>query len=194
MKLILFFNGWGMDERVVEDVDLPNDYVIEILNYPYTISTDLDRYEDIVLVGWSFGCYYLSKFVLSQKRKFKKVVAINGNGEVIGKNGINPKMFEYTLSTLTPENLLKFYKNMGIESEFKKPLKRFEEIKDELEYFKANYLPLENMFTEMIIGKDDRIIPSLKQKRYCEERGILYKELDMGHYPFDIIRSWGEIV
>lgn len=194
MKLILFFNGWGMDERVVEDVDLPNDYVIEILNYPYTISTDLDRYEDIVLVGWSFGCYYLSKFVLSQKRKFKKVVAINGNGEVIGKNGINPKMFEYTLSTLTPENLLKFYKNMGIESEFKKPLKRFEEIKDELEYFKANYLPLENVFTEMIIGKDDRIIPSLKQKRYCEERGILYKELDMGHYPFDIIRSWREIV
>lgn len=194
MKLILFFNGWGMDERVVEDVDLPNDYVIEILNYPYTISTDLDRYEDIVLVGWSFGCYYLSEFVLSQKRKFKKVVAINGNGEVIGKNGINPKMFEYTLSTLTPENLLKFYKNMGIESEFKKPLKRFEEIKDELEYFKANYLSLENVFTEMIIGKDDRIIPSLKQKRYCEERGILYKELDMGHYPFDIIRSWEEIV
>ncbi len=194
MKLILFFNGWGMDERVVEDVELTNDYVVKILNYPYTISIDLDKYEDIVLVGWSFGCYYLSKFVLSQERKFKKVVAINGNGEVIGKNGINPKMFEYTLSSLTPETLLKFYENMGIKSEFKKPIKKFEEIKNELEYFKANYKPIENVFTEIIIGRDDRIIPSLKQKRYCKEKGILYKELDMGHYPFDIIRSWGEII
>ena len=55
--------------------------------------------------------------------KVKKIVAINGNGEIIGKFGIIPKIFEFTLSTLTPDSLLKFYKNMGIKDDFKVPKK-----------------------------------------------------------------------
>ena len=34
MNLILFFNGWGMDERVIEDVAIPKNYKLEVINFP----------------------------------------------------------------------------------------------------------------------------------------------------------------
>lgn len=196
MKLILFFNGWGMDKKVVEDVSIPKGYELEVVNFPYDVDIDLKKYEEIILVGWSFGCYYLTKWVLLNKGMecVKKIVAINGNGEVIGKFGITPKIFDFTLETLTPESLLKFYKNMGIDESFKIPKRDFEGVRSELQFFKDNYLPLENIFDEVVIGKGDKIVPASRQKKYCEEKNISYRELEMGHYPFDIIKSWSELI
>lgn len=194
MRLILFFNGWGMDKSVVENIDIPLGYELEVINFPYEVKSDLNKYEEISLIGWSFGCYYLTKFLKSMNRKFKKVVGINGNGEVIGKYGITPKIFEFTLATLTPDSLLKFYINMEIDKKFCNPNKSFEEIKEELEFFKYHYFPLENIFDEIIIGRRDKIVPALRQKKYCEENNISYRELDMGHYPFNLIKSWSEVI
>lgn len=199
MRLILFFNGWGMDEKVIKDLAIPKDYKLEVINFPYKVDIDLEKYEYINLIGWSFGCYYLTKWLISngeilKSSRIKKIVALNGNGEIIGKYGITPKIFEFTLSTLTPESLLKFYKNMEIDDSFKIPQREFESIKYELEYFKRNYTPLENIFTEIIIGKRDKIVLGARQKKYCEEKNIEYKEVDIGHYPFDSIKSWEEII
>ncbi|WP_294703326.1 pimeloyl-ACP methyl esterase BioG family protein [uncultured Fusobacterium sp.] len=199
MNLILFFNGWGMDERVIEDVAIPKNYKLEVINFPYEVNTEFEKYNEIILIGWSFGCYYLTKWLTLNREmlnmsKVKKIVAINGNGEIIGKFGITPKIFEFTLSTLTPDSLLKFYKNMGIKDDFKVPKKEFEKIKYELEYFKNNYEPLKNIFTEAIIGKEDKIVQYARQKKYCEIEKIFYKELEIGHYPFDFIKNWGEII
>ena len=194
MRLILFFNGWGMDKSVVENIEIPLGYELEIINFPYEVKLDFDKYEEINLVGWSFGCYYLTKFLKSTNRKFKKVVGINGNGEVIGKYGITPKIFEFTLTNLNPDSLLKFYSNMEIDEKFCNPNRSFEDIKEELEFFKEYYTPIENIFDEIIIGKRDKIVPASRQKKYCEERGIPYRELDMGHYPFNLIKSWGEVI
>ena len=33
MRLILFFNGWGMDSSVVEKVELPKDTEIKVINF-----------------------------------------------------------------------------------------------------------------------------------------------------------------
>ncbi len=196
MRLILFFNGWGMDRSVVERVEIPKDTKLEVINFPYEVDEKLvDGYEEIVAVGWSFGCYYLTKWRLeNREREIKKLVALNGNGEVIGKYGITPKIFEFTLSTLTPDSLVKFYQNMEIDERFQSPQKNFSEIKEELEYFKSIYSPLENIFNEIVIGKRDKIVPASRQKKYCEEKNILCRELEMGHYPFDFIKSWSEVI
>lgn len=37
MNLILFFNGWGMDETLVNHLPLPKNYHLKIINYPYKI-------------------------------------------------------------------------------------------------------------------------------------------------------------
>ena len=200
MRLILFFNGWGMDESVVENIKSSKDIEIKIINFPYEIK-DLESsiYHEVIMVGWSFGCYYLTKWVLENRKKIdfskvKKIVAINGNGEIIGKYGITPKIFEFTLSTLTPDSLIKFYQNMEIDERFTIPEKEFEDIFEELEYFKNNYIPLENIFDEIIIGKRDKVVPAIRQKKYCEDKNIEYKELEIGHYPFDFIKSWSDLI
>ena len=43
----------------------------------------------------------------------------------LGNYGINPKMLDFTLKTLTSQTLLMFYKNMDIDSNFKIPEKDF---------------------------------------------------------------------
>lgn len=212
MRLILFFNGWGMDESVVENVKSSSEISeieVRVINFPYAVKEDeiekfFEEYEEIILVGWSFGCYYITKIVFSIEKlfneikksngKIKKVIGINGNGEMVGKNGITPKIFDFTLNTLTPDSLLKFYKNMGIDENFKIPEKEFQEVKYQLEFFKENYTPMENIFTEIVIGKEDKIVPAQKQKKYCVEKNISFREIEMGHFPFDFIKSWEELL
>lgn len=78
MRLILFFNGWGMDSSVVEKVELPKDTEIKVINFPYKLDNleeYFTKYEDVFLVGWSFGSYYLTKWVLVNRgiKNFSKV-------------------------------------------------------------------------------------------------------------------------
>ena len=64
MKLILFFNGWGMDENAVKHLKIPENHELKILSYPYNIKDiDFEKYNEKYLVAWSFGVYYASKLV-----------------------------------------------------------------------------------------------------------------------------------
>ena len=47
MNLILFFNGWGMDERVIEDVAIPKNYKLEVINFPYEVNTEFEKYNEL---------------------------------------------------------------------------------------------------------------------------------------------------
>ncbi len=190
MNLILFFNGWGMDTSAVSHLTLPKNYELAVIGFPYTIDLNLTKYEHIIPIGWSFGCYYLSKFIIEHDLHFGKIIAINGNGDTIGANGISPKMFDLTLHTLTPESLQQFYLNMGIDENFIYPDKNFADIKEELTYFKANFQPLKNIFTKAFIGKGDRIIPFSRQKRYFQKNNVPIKEMNTAHYPFAYVSSW----
>lgn len=186
MNLIILFNGWGMDENIANNLIRPKNYKLKIINYPYdTQNLDLSKYDDIIYLGWSFGCHYLTKFIMSNKIKSNKIVALNGHSQIIGKFGINPKMFDLTYNTLNPENLLKFYKNMNIRDDFIIPEREFSLVKNELLFFKENYKPLDNIFNLAILGKNDKIIPYFKQKKYFEKNNVKIIEMDAGHFIFD---------
>ncbi len=34
MKLMLFFNGWGMDENIVSHLEIPINYTLKVINFP----------------------------------------------------------------------------------------------------------------------------------------------------------------
>ena len=195
MKLIMFFNGWGMDESVVKNLIIPHDYQLEVLNFPYEVDSNIFlKYDKVVMIGWSFGCYYLAKYLLDNELCFENVISINGLTETIGDYGIPVKIFDGTLKKLTPETLVEFYSNMGADEKFTPTKKKFEDIKKELQYFSDNYEPLRNVFTKAFIGKKDKIIPALRQKRYYTEAGIPVSFLKCGHYPFSEIKSWKDII
>lgn len=195
MNLIVFFNGWGMDSTIFSDFPIPKNYNVKIVNFPYNVELDYSKYNKIYFVGWSFGCYYLTKFLIDNSEiRRDLVIAINGHGETIGKNGINSKMFNLTLDTLNEENLLKFYENMEITEKFKSPRKSMELIKLELEEFKRNYIPLKNVFNRALLGKRDKIIPFSKMKNYFLTENVEMELLECGHYPFEVLNSWEKII
>ena len=118
MAKIYFFNGWGMDKNLLNPVKNSTEYNIEVVNFPYDIDKNFIGMNDIFM-GYSFGVYYLNKFLSENKDlKYKKAVGINGLPETIGKFGINEKMFNITLNTLNEENLEKFLINMDIDDSF----------------------------------------------------------------------------
>lgn len=186
MNLILIFNGWGMDDSILTSLIIPQNYHIKVVNFPYTLDKlELKKYDKIIYIGWSFGCYYLSKFIIDNNIHSAITVAINGHGNTIGKFGIMPKMFDFTLNTLTPDSLIKFYENMDISSNFNSPKKEFEDIKNELQHFKDNFSPLDNIFKYAFIGKKDKIIPTARQIKYFTTNNIDITTYEFGHYPFD---------
>lgn len=194
MNLILFFNGWGMDEQVIKDLSVPINYEVKEVHFPYVVKFDQTKYEKIIAVGWSFGCYYLSKYIQENDINCAAVIAINGHGEIIGKYGINPKMLKLTLDTLTPENLQKFYFNMGIDDDFVAPNRVYEDIERELAFFKENYKALPNVFTKAIVSDNDKIIPTSKQLKYFEDNSIAIKMYESGHYIWSKVKNWSELL
>lgn len=196
MKKIYFFNGWGMDENILSNIKSSSDYKIEIVNFPYIIDkNEVLKNEENIFIAWSFGVYYLNKFLNENKDiKYRTAIAVNGLAETIGKYGINEKMFDLTLNTLSQERLLKFYQNMDIDNSFINSGKNFEEVRYELAYFKKNYKILENKINYSFIGEYDRIIPRAKQEKFYKEKGIKYKIINCGHYPFSYIKDFSSIL
>lgn len=195
MKLIVFFNGWGMDNKAVEHLTIPKNYEVKIVNFPYNLDNSIFKnYEEVVAIGWSFGSYYLCKYLNYNNIKLDKVISINGVPETIGEFGIPERIFEATLKNLTPETLKEFYHNMGVDSENLFSNRDFQEIKAELQYFKDNYSPEKNAFTKAFIGKKDRIIPALRQEKYYDSHNIEISIIQCPHYPFNFFKSWLDII
>ena len=194
MNCILFFNGWGMDQSNFKNLAIPDNFELKIINFPYEIKFPLDTYDEIIAIGWSFGCYYLTKYLLKNSLTCKQIIAINGHSNTIGKYGIHPKILNLTLNTLTPENLLKFYNNMAVDKNFQPPKKNFDDILNELQYFKDNYTDnLPNLFTKAIVATNDKIIPTAKQQLYFKKNNVPIINLTCGHYIWHKISSWQDL-
>lgn len=195
MKLIVFFNGWGMDNKAVDHLTIPKNYEVKIVNFPYDLDSSIFKnYENVIAIGWSFGSYYLCKYLNYNNIKLDKVISINGVPETIGEFGIPERIFEATLKNLTPETLKEFYHNMGVTSETLFSNRDFQEIKAELQYFKDNYSPEKNVFSKVFIGKKDRIIPTLRQEKYYNSHNIEASIIQCPHYPFNFFKSWLDII
>lgn len=194
MNLILFFNGWGMDERIFKDFPNLKNFQINIINYPYNVPLlNFEKHDKIYVIGWSFGVYYASLFLKNFPYDYIGI-SINGTPETIGSNGITPKIFDLTLNTLNKENLLKFYENMEVKAPFLNMDKSIEELKESLLHLKNNYVPQENYFHFSYIGERDKIIPASRQNKYYKNKNIPIFNISCGHYPFYILNSWDKIL
>lgn len=194
MNAIVFYNGWGMNENIISDIQIPLNYDLINVSYPYSFDKNLlNKYEKTIFIGWSFGVYYLSKF-LNENRDVKKleVISINGTPETIGKNGIGEKIFDLTLTNMNEENLKKFYENMAYKGKIEN--KNISSLISELKFLKDTYNPQENFITKAIISTEDKIIKTKNQERYYKEKNIKIYKIDGGHYIFDKINSWQDII
>ena len=222
-KLILFFNGWSLDEKIVNHLTSSNYDVIMFCDYsdlviPEEIIKEINSYEEVNIIAWSFGVWGVNAgvnaFLLQEsKRRFNNVIAINGTLIPIDKTfGIPEKIFDLTLSNLSEKNYPRFFKNMfaGEPDLSKFPSRSIENQRQELIQIKILSLlppPLRgrvgvggnsegiNLFTKIFIGMNDKIIPAQNQINSWGQRDDLkIIKTNSGHYLFDLFKTWDEII
>ena len=196
-SIILFFNGWGMDESVVKHLS-PVGYDVAMF-YDYTdLETDFtldEKYIEVNVIAWSMGVMIAGITVPKISPVVKKSVAINGTiFPIDSKYGINPKIYDLTIKNFSPENADKFVKNMFTDSVSSSLLKnnnrKLEDKKKELIALKNYCGNKDYRYNKVIISNDDRIIPTNNQVKFW---GI-EPNLKSGHCPFFEFSKWSELL
>jgi len=207
-KLILFFNGWGCDERPFQHM-LASEYNVLMLNdYKELVLSDevleaIHHHDEVHVVAWSFGVWVAQCLLMPLKQMISSATAINGTLEPVSvKHGIPEPIALGTLSGLTDANLLKFQRRMLRSKEawqrFEqvKPKRELEEVKNELflllQHFKVQK-PGEGFYSGAIIGSDDLIMPVENQKAYWDSCAPVI-ELKQPHFCFFEFNSWTDIL
>lgn len=203
-KLILFFNGWGMDENPLSHL-IADDFEIKIISDYCTFSTntikEIPLYKEVYLVAWSMGVWEANSiFQLIQKR-LTKSIAINGTTAPLDNTlGIPRATFQATYDNFDERTREKFFLRMcggkEVYDVFKKqaPMRTVESQKEELKYFLDNATddrPFE--WSTVIIGSGDKIFPFENlQAAWAKHQNVHI--IDAPHYPFYLWKSWSEII
>lgn len=206
-QLIVFFNGWGMDENPFVHLDYNNFDLLMLSDYSSldvdaNLINEINSYEKTFVIAWSMGVWAASKVAYNFK-KIKKSIAINGTvAPIDDKFGIVQKVYDYTLRTMSEEAKQAFWKNMFIvDDEFERfykdsPKRSIENQIDELSAIKKLCQKNEKTLFEFdcaIISKGDKIFRTKSQKNFWSQ----YLEpvfIEAGHFPFYCWKDWDDII
>ena len=202
-KLILIFNGWGMNETPFKHLSCANFDVLILSDYrKFDIDLnifDFDKYIEKYFIAWSMGVY-VSGLYGKILNKFDKKIAVNGTGKIVDDEfGIPEKIYDITVKSLNETSLDKFLKNMFKSGKLNPEInitRDIEGLREELTAIKN--LHIENCidFDKVIISKFDRIIPAKNQQSYWKNK--LNKqntvEISSTHCPFSDYKSFEEIL
>jgi len=194
VKLILFFNGWGVPRETFKFL-ARDDFKVKIIDLEEKVDLeDLKKYDEIDVIAWSFGVYNASKQLGNLKEiSLNKVIAINGSTKAIHRRfGISPMIFNRTLENLDISTYLEFMKNTGLDTLEVKDEDSIKKYRDILAKFGENYQEIPSIFEYSLISTKDRIFSSRSLMNYY--KGMEYKLIEEEHYPFDRWNSWGEIL
>lgn len=199
-KLIVFFNGWGMNETPVQHLNSEDFDILMLYDYrnvDFDLGQfDFDKYAEKYLVCWSMGVYSANLFK-DELKNFDKKIAINGTNKVIDDDfGIPKKIYKVTVKFLNADSLDKFIKNMFDGGKLNPNItitRTLEELKDELISIQNIELNDELKFDKAIISLNDRIIPTKNQLNFWQNKAE-YKLINSTHCPFDTLNSWRDII
>lgn len=200
-KLILFFNGWAMNETPLkhlecEDYDVLVLFDYRDLNFDFE-KFDFSKYEKKYLICWSMGVY-VSNLFKTYLEGFDKKIAINGTAKIIDDNfGIPKKIYNITVKFLNEDSCDKFIKNMFDNGKLNPEItitRKLNELKDELINIQKLELYDYLKFDYALISDNDRIIPSKNQMAYWNLYNTQIKEINSTHCPFELYSKWTEIL
>ena len=200
-RLLLFFAGWGADERLFDrpiadgyDYMLCFDY--RALDFDYGL---LASYESIFLLAWSMGVWVAGKlFEKNTTCHWDMRVAVNGTSFPIDEEkGIMPSVFDGTLAHFSGDTLVRFRRRMCGNVEQVKaflshnPRRSIAELHEELAVLGEKTRSLSSPSFEWekaVIGTHDAIFPLMNQRRAWQ--GTKIYEVDAAHYDerlFDVL-------
>ena len=206
-NLIIFCNGWGMDDTPFQPLASNRYDVFMLFNYhdftlPQPISDIINGYRQITLVGWSMGVWVGQKLFSDAADLFYRTIAINGTlCPVDDKWGIPEKIFSETLNRFNETTRMKFYRRMCREKTnlkmflAKQPRRSPAEQQSELACLQkaVDCRPVEqSIYQEIIIAEYDWVVPSDNQRRFWSGRR---QTLIAGfHFLFYLWQSWDHLL
>ena len=190
-KLIIFFNGWGMDETIVSHLDC-EDYNV-IIFYDYNnldIDIDLSIYTEKHLVALSMGTMVATLFDFGE---LTSATAICGTPLAIDDNyGIPERIYNLTIRGFSQNSSQKFMERMFTEKPTIETFSnrtfdsKLSELKQMLTY-KPN---MEFKYSKAVVAESDKIIPTKNQLNYWKNPTII----NSGHCPFMLYSKWSELL
>lgn len=196
-KIILFFNGWGMDECIVKHLDCENYDILMFYDYN-TLDTDFDFeslniYPEKNIIAWSMGVMVSAYLTPSLALPLGegKCTAINGTLKPINEEfGIHPKIYDLTIKGFNEKGRKRFIDSMFNETIDINCKRNIDEQHSELIALK-NYQANEAFkYNKVLISDNDKIIPTKSQIAFW---GI-EPNLKSGHCPFFQFKKWSELL
>lgn len=206
-QLILFCNGWGMDEMPVKPLVSHEWDVLMFCNYTDLVpDVDLGSlftvYKDIVLISWSMGVWAGQQLFAAHQAELSASLAINGTlCPIHDRFGIPENVVRSTLSHFDEKGRLKFYHRMCRDRELyriflaKQPQRSLADQKRELTtLLEIAHCDLGDtpIYHRALIADHDFIMPTANQLNYWSEKKI--RRVDAYHFLFYAYQSWDELV
>ncbi|MDD5597119.1 MAG: DUF452 family protein [Victivallaceae bacterium] len=201
-ELLLFFNGWGMDEKPFRHLDgCPGLDVLMLYDYTELEKVEIPAvYESVHLTAWSLGVFAAAKVL--QDVELSGSVAVNGTLRPVDEGeGIAPAVFQASIDSWSEAAAMKFNRRMCLEHHdfFKNspPGRSVKSQKNELIALREQILngPVpENIFQEAVISLNDRIFTRHAQETHWRKARIPVMIIDGPHYFFPALKSWKDML
>lgn len=206
-KLILFCNGWGMDEYPLSPLQSDEWNVLMFHDYSDFVPDQdlhgiLNEYTEIVLIAWSMGVWVGQQIFSSFKDDLQGALAINGTlCPVDDQFGIPRDVMQATLDNYDEKQRLKFYHRMcrdrALYRDFLKnqPARKVDDQRKELAHLLQTANCNKNdkpIYDCALVADHDFIMPTKNQLNFWPKRMV--RRVDGYHFLFYSYRSWDEIV
>ncbi|WP_163707281.1 pimeloyl-ACP methyl esterase BioG family protein [Mangrovibacterium lignilyticum] len=202
---ILFFNGWGMDEHVLDEFDHRGFDVCHLNDFSQIepLPTDEFQYQTIIVVAWSLGVCAANEILPKSKLQLTQCLAINGTPWVRhDEMAIPHTTFKQTLDGWNERTRFKFNLRMfGGKNRLDKATKQQSQRstanqKLELQFFYDLEQTTANQnlsWDAAFVAINDQIIPTAHQLNFWSDKARVI-ETDWTHFPFSEVKSWHELL
>lgn len=206
-NLIVFCNGWGMDEQPFRPLLTKRCDVLILSDYrglePVPDIVDLARnYADVYLVAWSMGVWVGQRLFSGLRHCFRETVAINGTlCPIHDAWGIPEEILLATLRNYSTESRQKLYRRMCRDRELLPlfqahlPSRGLEDQHEELEVLleMCDCLPARgSIYSRILVADKDLVMPTANQLEFWRtERPRRFAGY---HFPFYRWPSWDALL
>ncbi len=198
-RLIVFFNGWGMDENIVSHLNCGDYDVVVFYDYnSLETDADLSLYKEKYIVCWSMGvmvsCLEETKRIREGAETY---VAICGTPFPINNDyGIPEKIYNMTIKGFSELSSKKFVSRMFIDGNIPKIVteRSLESQKSELIQLLKYQAKDSIKFDKVVVAEKDIIIPTKNQLNYWSKTDAYITYTPSGHCPFLLYNKWAELV
>lgn len=204
--LLIFCNGWGMDEHVVAHLrshcfDVLMLYAYDSFALPEDMQKEVieGKYCRRALLGWSMGVWMGSRLFAESKETFDDAVALNGTlRPVDDRFGIPGEIFQKTWAGMDEKKtLFSFFRRCCKKTDMdfffaNLPQRTLADQLRELTFIKENCMKDTSdaaPWKRAAIARHDLIFPARNQQTFWQGQ-LPVTGLSSGHYPFTLFPLW----